>query len=72
MKFHNCLGRGVTLRLIRNTEKCDGLEEVKPVDQNVQYDFNFQQFTVLPNEVTVYPVCLALVLDYYVNFIIQC
>ena len=47
------LGRGVTLRLIRNTEECDGLEEMRPIDQNLQYDFNFQQFTVLPNEITV-------------------
>ena len=47
------LGRGVTLRLIRNTEECGGLEEMRPIDQNLQYDFNFQQFTVLPNEITV-------------------
>lgn len=50
------LGRGVSLRLIRNTEECGGLEEMRPIDQNLQYDFNFQQFTVLPNEVTVLPV----------------
>ena len=43
----------MTLRLIRNTEECDGLEEMRPIDQNLQYDFNFQQFTVLPNEITV-------------------
>ena len=29
---------------------------MKPIDQNLHYDFNFQQFTVLPNEVTVLPV----------------
>jgi hypothetical protein len=29
---------------------------MRPVDQNLQYDFNFQQFTVLPNEITVLPV----------------
>ena len=52
------LGRGVSLRLIRNTEECGGLEEMRPIDQNLQYDFNFQQFTVLPNEVTVLPVSI--------------
>ena len=31
---------------------------MKPIDQNLQYDFNFQQFTVLPNEITVLPVSL--------------
>lgn len=51
-------GRGLTLKVIRNTQTCDGLEELKPIDQNLQYDFNFQQFTVLPNEVKVYPVSL--------------
>ena len=54
--LHLCTGRGLTLRLIRNTTQCGGLEELKPVDQNLQYDFNFQQFTILPNEVTVLPV----------------
>lgn len=50
------IGRGVALRVIRNSEQCGGFEEVQPVDQNLQYDFNFQQFTILPNEVTIYPV----------------
>ena len=50
------LGRGLTLRLIRDSPECDGLEQLKPIDQNLQYDFNFQQFVVLPKEVTVYPV----------------
>jgi len=27
-----------------------------PVDVNLQYDFDYQQFTYLPNEVTVLPV----------------
>ena len=51
-------GRRLTLKLIRDTEQCAGLEELKPVDQNLQYDFDYQQFTVFPNEVTVYPVSL--------------
>ena len=50
-------GRGLTLKILRRTTQCDdGLEELKPVDQNLQYDFNYQQFTYLPEEVTVYPV----------------
>lgn len=55
-------GRGLTLKILRRTEQCGGLEELKPVDQNLQYDFNYQQFTYLTQEVTVYPVNL---LNYY-------
>ena len=51
-------GRGLTFKLLRRTEQCDGLEEMKPIDQNLQYDFNYQQFTYLPEEVTVYPVSI--------------
>ena len=51
------LGRGLTLKILRRTAQCDnGLEELKPVDQNLQYDFNYQQFTFLPEEITVFPV----------------
>lgn len=67
LTFHNLIyhvllklfvGRGLTLRLIRDSPECDGLEQLKPIDQNLQYDFNFQQFIVLPEEVTIYPVRL--------------
>lgn len=67
LTFHNLVyhvllkffvGRGLTLRLIRDSPECDGLEQLKPIDQNLQYDFNFQQFVVLPEEVTIYPVRL--------------
>ena len=51
------LGRGVTLKILRPTQQCGGgLEELKPVDQNLQYDFNYQQFIYLPEEITVLPV----------------
>ena len=47
----------MTLKILRPTQQCGGgLEELKPVDQNLQYDFNYQQFTYLPEEITVYPV----------------
>ena len=32
------------------------LEALAPVDIDLQYDFNYQHFTFLPNEVTVLPV----------------
>ena len=51
-------GEGLTLRVIRNTKECGGLEQLKPIDQNLQYDFNFQQFVVLPEKVTLYPVII--------------
>ena len=35
---------------------------MRPIDQNLQYDFNFQQFTVLPNEVTVLPVSSIIII----------
>ena len=47
----------MTLKILRPTQQCGGeLEELKPVDQNLQYDFNYQQFTYLPEEITVYRV----------------
>ena len=53
---HIHVGRGLTLRLIHNTTQCQGLEELKPVEQNLQYDFNSQHASIFPEEVTVYPV----------------
>ena len=35
---------------------CGVLEELQPIDINLQYDFNYQQATILPAEVTVMPV----------------
>ena len=50
------VGNSVTLQLIRRNQQCNVTEELAPVDINLQYDFNFQQFTFLPREVQVLPV----------------
>ena len=50
------VGNGVTLQLIRRNQQCNVSEALAPVDINLQYDFNYQQFTLLPNEVQVLPV----------------
>ena len=50
------VGSSVTLQLIRRNQQCNVSEALAPVDINLQYDFNFQQFTFLPNEVQVLPV----------------
>ena len=52
------LGTKVELLHLRRTEQCrDGeqIEELKPIDRNLQYDFNFQQ-TIYIDEVIVKPV----------------
>ena len=49
-------GNSVTLQLIRRNQQCNVSEALAPVEVNLQYDFNFQQFTFLPNEVQVLPV----------------
>jgi hypothetical protein len=46
----------VELQHFRKTTGCNGLEELKPVDSNPSYDFNYQQTNFLPKEVTVLPV----------------
>ena len=53
------------MRILRPTQQCGGLEELKPVDQNLQYDFNYQQFTYLPEEITVYPVSVCVYVHAY-------
>ena len=50
------IGNGLTLQLIRRNEQCNVSEALDPVDINLQYDFNYQQFTFLPKEVRVLPV----------------
>ena len=49
-------GRAVTLRHLRMNSSCGGLQELPPVDQNMQYDFNFQQTNLLTHPVNVLPV----------------
>ena len=55
----NCallLGHGLTLEHYRVNEECGVLEELEPIEQNLNYDFNFQQYTHLPREHVVLPV----------------
>ncbi|KAL5500626.1 hypothetical protein EMCRGX_G012217 [Ephydatia muelleri] len=49
------VGRAVTLRHLRMNSSCGGLQELPPVDQNMQYDFNFQQTNLLTSPVNVLP-----------------
>ncbi|CAI8042477.1 DBH-like monooxygenase protein 1 homolog [Geodia barretti] len=54
--FHTHLvGHGLTLQHIRYNSECDVYEELEPIDNNLQYDFNFQQINHLRQEVTVKP-----------------
>lgn len=56
---HFChLGTGLTLIHLNETQ-CSGTsryQELPPIDENLSYDFNFQQTTHLSREVTVLPV----------------
>ena len=48
-------GIGVSLSVIR--ESSNGkYEEVDVIEKNLNYDFNYQQVTHLPKEITVMPV----------------
>ena len=45
--------------VIRNNDQC-GLNETILIDRNLDYDFDYQQFTFLPEEFIVYPVSVDL------------
>ena len=65
--FHTHLvGHGLTLQHFRMNPECGRLEELPPIDQNLQYDFNYQQTVHLPAERTVLPVryCTVIWSDY--------
>lgn len=51
-------GVGLVVHHIRRSETCgdNGWEQLKPIDQNLQYDFNFQQTVHLPEIINVKPV----------------
>ena len=49
-------GHGLTVQHLRYNSDCGVLEELKPIDRNLNYDFDFQQITHLPSEVTILPV----------------
>ena len=51
-----CAGRGLIVQHYRYNEECGVLEELEPIDQNMRYDFDYQQTTVLPKEHLVLPV----------------
>ena len=36
------IGTGLRLQHIRQNKECNVREELQPVDENLQYDFNFQ------------------------------
>ena len=54
-------GNGITLQLIRRNQQCNVSEALAPIDINLQYDFNYQEFTFLPNEVQVLPVSFKII-----------
>ena len=58
---HNT-GRALELQHLRWNSECGVYEELPPIDLNLNYDFNFQEFAHLPKEITVLPVSI------YLNF----
>ncbi len=46
-------GHGAVLQHFRKNEECDVIEELPPIEANLKYDFNYQQFNLLPSEVKV-------------------
>ena len=55
-------GRALELQHLRWNSECEVYEELPPIDLNLNYDFNFQEFTHLQEEITVLPVSI------YLNF----
>ena len=53
------LGRGLTFQHFRVNEECGVLEELEPIDQNLNYDFNFQQYNHLTRDHVVLPVSIV-------------
>ena len=56
---YTCIGRALTIRHYRPRQDCGNdvvWEELEPIDQNLNYDFNFQQYTHLGKEHIVLPV----------------
>ena len=49
-------GYGMTLQHIRYNSECGVYEELEPIDNNMKYDFDYQQFTHLRHEVLIKPV----------------
>ena len=54
----NNIGSGLVFSHVNKTQ-CSGTsryQELKPIEANLHYDFNFQQATHLPHEITILPV----------------
>ena len=51
-------GHGLSLQHIRYNSECGVYEELEPIDENLKYDFDYQQFTHLRHEVLVKRVSL--------------
>ena len=49
-------GQKVELQHFRYDESCQGYRELKPIESNPTYDFDYQQTNFLPEEITVLPV----------------
>ena len=52
-------GRALELQHLRWNADCEVYEELPPIVYNPSYDFDYQQFQHLPNEITVLPVSLT-------------
>ena len=52
------IGTGLELSLLRQNDSLGDncFEELKVIDRNLNYDFDYQQFVHLPREVIVMPV----------------
>jgi hypothetical protein len=54
--FHTHLaGHGLTFQHFRYNSECGVYEELEPIDENLKYDFDYQQFTHLKREVIIKP-----------------
>ena len=51
-------GHGLSLQHIRYNSDCAVYEELETIDENLKYDFDYQQFTHLRHEVLVKQVSL--------------
>ena len=55
-------GFALVVRHLRPDGSCgNGYRELKPIDQNLQYDFNFQQVNHLTEEVNLKPVSIIII-----------
>lgn len=48
-------GKTVELRHFRETEECGGTQELEPIEQNLNYDVDYQQVNLFPKQTEVEP-----------------